>query len=234
MQYRSHARAAGAARLHASLPDKGANDWLWLPLHARSRIRSHCSIKFVKFETLSSRYLIPTCNMTNALSPIKRARGFETEAELVDVFVRRLQAGRTPFGSVQVMREWDHKSGSVDVLVRDRDQELVAIEAKLADWKRAFRQAYRSTAYANRVFVLLPTQVVHRALRDEEEFRYRGIGLCSFDGRCVKVIIEAIVQEPLLHWLRSRAHEHFNKVHGELSPRRHRVDRTRDLSTARI
>lgn len=163
-----------------------------------------------------------------------RVEAFGSEADLVNTFVGRLASGRTPYGPVQIVREWDHRAGSVDILIRDRSEELVAFEAKLADWKRAFRQAYRSTAYANRVFVLLPTPVVHRALREEEEFRYRGIGLCAFDGKSVKVLIEAARQEPLLVWLRSKAHAHFNEVHGELSARCHRTGRKGDLSAAQL
>lgn len=153
-----------------------------------------------------------------------KVQDFLTESCMVESFVGALQAGRTAFGSVQVTTEWDHRSGFVDVLARDGAQELVAFEAKLTDWRRAFLQAYRNAAYANRAYVLLPEKTVHRALRDREEFEFRGIGLCAFNGREVKIVIEAAGQDPLLQWLRARAHEHFNALPDERrsQPRRSR------------
>lgn len=158
---------------------------------------------------------------------------FSSEANLVECFVGALQSGRTPYGLVEVATEWDHRSGFVDVLVRDGVRSLVAFEAKLTDWRRAFLQAYKNTAYANLAYVLLPEKVVHRALRDREEFEFRGIGLCSFDGKEVRILIEASEQEPLLQWLRNRAHEHFN---GLPSERRFRPQRNSDrtVSAARL
>jgi hypothetical protein len=133
----------------------------------------------------------------------------------VEAFVGKLQAGRTSFGSVQITTEWDHRSGLVDVLARDCSSRLIAFEAKLTDWRRAFMQAYRNTAYANRSYVLLPNDKVHRALCEQEEFEFRGIGLCSFDGKEVNVLIEAGEQDPLLSWLRTRAHQYFDTLPDE-------------------
>jgi hypothetical protein len=152
---------------------------------------------------------------------------FGTEACLVERFIGVLQAGRTTFGSVQVATEWDHRSGFVDVLARDGAQSLVAFEAKLADWRRAFMQAYRNTAYANRTYVLLPEKTVHRALPAREEFEFRGIGLCAFDGKKVRIVIEASEHDPLLSWVRARAHEHFDGLVNE------RPSRTRPAGGSR-
>lgn len=145
--------------------------------------------------------------MNNSSTPI-----FDTEARLVDLFVRSLQDGRTAFGSLQITTEWDHRSGFVDVLVRDRKNNLIAFEAKLKDWKRAFFQAYRNTAYANRTYILLPRKEAEKAMRYREDFELRGIGLCSMDGEGLQVLIEATEQDVLLAWLRNRAHAFFDKV----------------------
>ncbi len=158
---------------------------------------------------------------------------FTTEACLVERFIGALQAGSTVFGPVQVTTEWDHRSGSVDVLARDGTQSLVAFEAKLGDWRRAFLQAYRNTAYANRAYVLLPEKTVHRAMRDREEFEFRGVGLCAFDGKQVRVLIEASEQDALLVWLRVRAHEHFDALPDERRPGLSRR-RIRPVQAARI
>lgn len=140
---------------------------------------------------------------------------FATEADLVERFVGKLQAGRTRYGSVQVTTEWDHRAGMVDVLARDSAGALVAFEAKLHNWRRAFMQAYRNTSYANRAYVLLPPNVAQRALQDREEFEFRGVGLCAFDGKVVQVLIEAVDQEPLMAWVRARAHQYFDSLKDE-------------------
>ena len=143
---------------------------------------------------------------------------FLTEADFVNCFVQKLAKGRTAFGRVEVTKEWDHKSGVVDVLARHRRKSLMAFEAKLADGRRALHQAYRSTAYANRSYVLVPEQVASRALRDRKEFELRGVGLCSFNGTAVQVLIEATEQDALLRWLREYAHEHFDTLADEQRP----------------
>ena len=140
---------------------------------------------------------------------------FATEADFVERFVGKLSKGRTSFGKVQITKEWDHTAGFVDVLARHRRKTLVAFEAKLDNWKRAFHQAYRSTAYANKSYVIVPTHVAARALRDRDEFELRGVGLCSFDGKSVQVLIEASEQDALLVWLRTQAHEHFDALDNE-------------------
>ena len=153
--------------------------------------------------------------MARAITPTNTRREFATEADFVERFVGKLSKGRTSFGKVQITKEWDHTAGFVDVLARHRRKTLMAFEAKLDNWKRAFHQAYRSTAYANRSYVIVPAQVAARALRDREEFELRGVGLCSFDGKSVQVLIEASEQDALLAWLRAQAHEHFDALENE-------------------
>ena len=155
--------------------------------------------------------------MTHAASRTGARTDFATEADFVDGFVGKLSKGRTSFGKVQITKEWDHRAGFVDVLARHRRKTLVAFEAKLDNWKRAFHQAYRSTAYANRSYIIVPANVANRALRDRDEFELRGVGLCSFDGKSVQVLIEASEQEALLTWLRAQAHKHFDALEDEFT-----------------
>ncbi|OQS11362.1 hypothetical protein B0T37_07930 [Chromobacterium violaceum] len=150
---------------------------------------------------------------------------FATEATLVERFVGVLQSGRTQYGPVQIITEWDHKAGLVDILARDCEQSLLAFEAKLLDWRRAFFQAYRNAAYANRTYVLLPMDVAQRALQGRDDFEFRGIGLCGFDGKAIHILIEAIEQDALLKWVRNRAHEHFNGLPDDRSRSKRRSSR---------
>ncbi len=164
---------------------------------------------------------------------MSNVRNFETEAQFVDAFTAKLQTNRTEFGPLQLTTEWAYPSGFVDVLARTRRGELVAFEAKLTDWRSAFFQAYRSTSYAEHTYVLLPRSVVHRAERDGDEFRFRGVGLCSFDGRSIRVIIESVAQNPLMPWVSERAHNHFDEQNASRSCNR-RSYRREDLSTKGI
>lgn len=155
--------------------------------------------------------------MIQNISRTEGRREFTTEADFVDRFVGKLMKGRTSFGRLQITTEWDHRAGLVDVLARHRRKTLVAFEAKLDNWKRAFHQAYRSTAYANKSYVIVPANVAARALRERDEFELRGVGLCSFDGKSIQVLIEASEQDALLAWLRAQAHEHFDTLEDELA-----------------
>lgn len=165
--------------------------------------------------------------------PLPDKHCFATEADLVERFVGKLQSGRTCLGSVQVATEWDHRAGLVDILARDCAGLLVAFEAKLDNWRRAFMQAYRNTAYANRTYVLVPPSVAERALQDREEFLFRGVGLCAFDGKVIRVVIPATDQEPLLAWVRARAHSHFDQLpHDRRASARSSRGRRGDLQAA--
>lgn len=112
--------------------------------------------------------------MSQATAPAIDRDDFSTESDFVDSFVGKLSKGRTSFGKVEITKEWDHRAGVVDVLARHRRKTLVAFEAKLNNWKRAFHQAYRSTAYANKSYVIVPAHVAARALRNRDEFELRG------------------------------------------------------------
>jgi hypothetical protein len=58
--------------------------------------------------------------------------------------------------------------------------EVVAIEVKVGDWRRAASQAIRNSIFAHRSFVALPKHVAARA-RSEELFREYGIGILAVE-----------------------------------------------------
>lgn len=153
-------------------------------------------------------------DMPSLASPPLSSPRFASEAALVDCFVEALRQGETCWRSVEVLTEWDHQAGVVDVLARTGKNTLVAFEAKLSDWKRAFHQAYRNSSYANRVYVVMPRETVHRALTYRADFERRGIGLCSVAEK-VYVHIKAEEQVPLRSWIRRRAHSWFDEVRDE-------------------
>jgi hypothetical protein len=139
-----------------------------------------------------------------------RSTGFRSEAELVDQIVRVLGGRNTPWGRVQILTEWDYRSGVTDILVRTNQKEVIALEAKLIDWRRAIYQAYRNTSFASRSYVVLPSRVAMRAAGNPNMFGNYGVGLCACDNGHLSVLIEAHTSAPLMEWLTKRAHATFD------------------------
>src|ERR1035437_2536791 len=130
---------------------------------------------------------------------------FATEQNLVDTFVGLLAASRSPWGQVRFTREFDYSRGRTDVVAVECSGSLIAIEAKLKDWKYALHQAYRNTCFAHRSFVLVPKQTAMSALACVAEFESRGVGLCYIDGVDVVVLQDSPHTPPLEPWLASEA-----------------------------
>jgi hypothetical protein len=144
---------------------------------------------------------------------------FDTEAELVREFLTKLQGGRSPWGPVDTAVEWDYRSGVADILARNHSRDLIAFEAKLSNWRRACHQAYRSTAYADVAYVVLPENVASRAAKESEVFARYGVGLVSCSVRRISVLIEAKACEPLVRWLTIKAHATFDQGPNDTSCR---------------
>jgi len=160
---------------------------------------------------MSNIELLKTRDGVQSLTVLKTHSGFKTEADLVVGFVRCIESGTTYWRGSQVTREWVHPSGSTDVLIRTKSRKLIAFEAKLSDWRRAFHQAYRNASFAHHVYVLLPCERVTRPLLYRNEFELRGIGLCSLDEGRVRVHIAAAPQVRLVRWVREGAHRFFDE-----------------------
>ncbi len=58
-------------------------------------------------------------------------------------------------------------------------KDIIAIEAKLKDWKRGFYQANRYKAFADRVYLALPSNTIH--LVNKDLLKKHNVGLISFD-----------------------------------------------------
>lgn len=101
------------------------------------------------------------------------------------------------------------------VWIKTRDplpvaERIVALEAKLRDWRRALYQAVQYTSYAFEVWVVLDTTFLHSALVHVDEFERRGIGLLglSANGECE--IVNPAARKP------PRNHERFWQANAEI------------------
>lgn len=134
---------------------------------------------------------------------------FTAEHVLVEHFLGVLEAKCSPWGPVRFIREFDYSRGRTDIVVIGDSDILIAVEAKLNDWKCALHQAYRNTCFAHRSFVLLPKRRALTAFSFLLEFERRRVGLCYIDDGKVVVLQDSPETAPLEPWLASEAIARF-------------------------
>lgn len=130
---------------------------------------------------------------------------FAEEEGLVAAFFEHLMRGETEWMAKSAIREFDYNSGRADILFLSGNGELVAVEAKLTNWRKALHQAWRNTSYVNRAYVALPKNRASTALSHRQDFKDLGVGLCLVDGEGVEVVIESRTKEPVILWLHNKA-----------------------------
>jgi hypothetical protein len=133
---------------------------------------------------------------------------FAYESELVATAIEVMSAGRDQWGVVSFALEFDYRCGRTDIVALSSNGSVIAIEAKLRDWRGALQQAYRNTSFASESYVLMPLASVARALTHAIEFTRRGVGICVIEADGLRVVHPARRHdEPLLPALSQRAAE---------------------------
>jgi hypothetical protein len=140
-----------------------------------------------------------------ARAPIRKPRGYRSEAAFVRAFVASLHAGGGPWDIRATAQEFDYRAGRSDVVAVSGTGQVVSFEAKLARWKDAMHQAYRNTSFAHLAYVLLPEPVAMKAKGALDEFNLRGVGICTVRAGAPVVIHQPRAAEPLHPWLSERA-----------------------------
>ena len=93
-------------------------------------------------------------------------------------------------------------------------RDVVAIEAKLKDWKRALNQAYRYKWFASRSYVLLDNAHLKPAIKNLNAFQTLGVGLMSLDlAGNWKTIYEPKADEPINHKMTMLLNEQVKAYH---------------------
>jgi hypothetical protein len=139
---------------------------------------------------------------------------YRAEVNLVRQLVRELRSSQSPWGNVQVAREFSYQRGRTDVVaLMAGGRHLVAFEAKLLRWREALYQAYRNTCFAHTSFVVLPRDTAVIAEKFGAEFHRRNIGLCYLDGKKIVVIYRPEEQAPIEPWLSDLAAAAVRKRH---------------------
>jgi hypothetical protein len=127
------------------------------------------------------------------------------EQALVESFIDQLAAEQSPWGDVQVAREFDYRRGRTDIVACTASDSVIAIEAKLTDWRGALHQAFRNRCFAHQSYVLLPKDLAFRAHQFAGEFDRRRVGICYLDDGQIIVLHPAIECDPIEPWLSARA-----------------------------
>jgi hypothetical protein len=73
---------------------------------------------------------------------------------------------------------------------------LQAFEAKLSDWRKALKQAYRYRYYADVSIVILPTQAAKPAIENRALFQQMGVGLWTFNPKSGAICPRIAVRSP--------------------------------------
>lgn len=89
-------------------------------------------------------------------------------------------------------------------------ERIVALEAKLRDWRRALYQAVQYASYAFEVWVVLDTAFLHSAMVHVDEFERRGIGLLGLSANGQSELVSPAVRRP------PRNHERFWQANAEI------------------
>lgn len=67
--------------------------------------------------------------------------------------------------------------------VTEQEHNIVAIELKLKNWRRALTQAFRYKNYSHLSIVVLDADFEKPALKNIGEFEHFGVGLASYDNQ---------------------------------------------------
>lgn len=139
------------------------------------------------------------------------------EKEMVqDVVKSSFLMGRDVFTEIPVGRAAT-SSKRIDIVVVDRivdsDPPLTAIEAKLANWKQALRQAFLNLFVANYSYVVIPESRLRNV--DRNIFQASGIGILTVNGSVESVVEPQLSTYTLpqkkgyvLEWCRKVKDEH--------------------------
>ncbi len=130
---------------------------------------------------------------------------FSSERELVSSFAKTVSSKRTSLPRMNLCYEFFYMGGKTDIIGVTGKNIVHSFEAKLKRWRKCLDQAYRNTSFCHYSYVLLPSDVVDKALREEELFHKRGVGLCSFEHGKIRLHIRPKKQESLQPWLTQRA-----------------------------
>ncbi|HOI29927.1 MAG TPA: hypothetical protein PLZ15_09245 [Melioribacteraceae bacterium] len=136
---------------------------------------------------------------------------FKEEIHLVNKFCKNISKKRQPLKLKKTNTEFGHPSGRVDIIGLSPNNEIIAIEAKLKNWKIALHQAYKNTSFAHYSYVLLPPESLKSAIKNQQEFNIRNVGLFTLNNDNIEIIFQANKNSPFLVKITKKAVDLLDK-----------------------
>lgn len=114
------------------------------------------------------------------------------KALVLDILKSEIEFPKTDASKMKCLTEVPITFNRVDVVYFEINgsseaENIIAVEAKLRDWRRALRQAYRNKLFATRTYVAMPRAFSASALSNLAEFRIASVGLMTVEGTNVDV-----------------------------------------------
>lgn len=93
-------------------------------------------------------------------------------------------------------------NGRIADLIAGQDEQLVAVELKLRDWREALVQAMHYQVACQRAYVAMPLSSIHAPMRQEWRFEREGVGLLAVaSGGDVRMFVDASESQRRLPFL---------------------------------
>lgn len=133
---------------------------------------------------------------------------FITEENMVKVCIEKLDS---IFNCIDidknVILEPNGLFGIPDIMINTN--EIISIEAKLKNWKRALRQAYRYKSFSEESYVFMDETYISSPLKNIEEFKKYNIGLCGVTTEKINVYYKPVDNKPFSKELNNKAKQLF-------------------------
>jgi len=130
---------------------------------------------------------------------------FKTEKDLVESALPLIQSFFASEDEVIIVQEPKGLFGIPDVLLYNG--EVVAIEFKLKNWKKALQQAFRYRSFSCESYVFLDSYYIGSAVRNLDEFERFNIGLCGVTEEGIETYHKPSRKNPFSNDLISKAYE---------------------------
>ena len=131
---------------------------------------------------------------------------FVTEEKMVNICVSELQ---DKYQESEILLEPNGLFGIPDIMINNK--EIISIEAKLKNWKRALIQAYKYRCFSKKSYVYMDNDYIEAPLENIDEFKKFNIGLAGVSNEKIKIYYEPKEMEPFSKKLYIKAKNAFIK-----------------------
>ena len=130
---------------------------------------------------------------------------FSTEEKMVKICVEELE---NKYKKSEIVLEPKGLFGIPDIMIKNKN--LISIEAKLKNWKRALIQAYRYRSFSEQSYVYMDNDYIEAPLENISEFKKYNIGLAGVLNDSIKIYFEPTAMEAFSEQLYIKAKDVFS------------------------